>query len=466
MKVSMKARNCCIIAGVILLAILLIYVLFTGQDSILPCLTIGLFFFLHFIFPGNIFYFTKTPGNIGFTLLCVCRYLLIPILMMAVPYDESIVGQTVAAGHYKAAWILYIYELVVIEIVYFIAVRIIRKREKKDAGGLLSYVDPRALVVVILLLFGAGAAIILINPSILSRYHFALSRSEIVTDDFTTSSALFVLLEYVRILIPILIAAFYQYRGKGNNWILIIAPILFTLLFYTSTSRNSIFIPGVAYMFMLIKAFPKYAKRIFVILSSVIGSIVLIMTMYKSFYGGKLSNDVMTLSNYLSTYVMGPKELAIGFATNATYSGNITFRTLINDLINNFPILSRFSDVNNITGQYYNWTYYSYEFSGGGFIIPAVIQGLLHFGYALSPLFVAIKIVLMVKFDSLYKSADTISSFFYARAAAYLGLFIGTNISLNINMLAVWILVPITVIYISSLFTRKRKAVRLANAEN
>lgn len=454
----MKNKPQVMFAGALLLILVFIAALLAQQAATYPIVVMTLFIVLHFFFPGNLAMLKRLPGDLCFTVFVFLRYLVIPLLMMYFPYNGTIIGEYSAKSHYEQAWQLYIYELVVIEMVYWIfKTRIPKRRRKVDSWDLKSVFSPQVLGFCMIGFVVVAIAVIVIQPSILQRYHSVFSNAPIVAEEDVDSSIGFLILNYIKNTFPVLVIAYYYVSQKKVNWFFVLLPVFVACMFYTSTSRNSILMPGVAYIFVLMKAFPKHAKRLFVILTAFLGAVVLVMTFYKSFYGGKMTSDMQNLSHYLSTYVMGPKEVAIGFATKTHYGSHIGLRTLWNDIINNVPVLSRFGDSTNITGQYYNWTYYTYRFIGGGFIIPAVSQGMLHFGIILAPIFEILKVYALVKLDTLYDTSEPISAFFYAKVAAYFGLFLACNISASINTFIVWIVIPMIALRLLTLLTRPRK---------
>ena len=158
------------------------------------------------------------------------------------------------------------------------------------------------------------------------------------------------------------------------------------MMFYTNTSRNSILIPGLAFLFLIINVFPKRKKGLLIIIGGSIFVTVASMTIYKSFYSGGVNLTVLT--NYISTYVLGPKEIAIGFEAIIDYGSNVTISTFFNDMFGNVPIISGLTDSTNRTGQFYNYAYYAGRIvSGGGYIIPSYIQGAFYIGKLLAPIF-------------------------------------------------------------------------------
>lgn len=405
---------------------------------------------------GLVRHFDMGPGNIFFQLACFVRYFIWPILFSL--SDQTFAGVTASAGRqfYSAAIWYMLYEMIIVAIGYMLIVRYYQKKQLKQLPlpEKTQYNYASGWVKLSFMLIIPGILAIVLYPAVLLNYTFFLANwsvEDLDTSSFSQSVALVV--DYARIIIPIAAIIYYgrKYRNNPNASYLILPLILvlFSCMFFTKTSRNSIIIPAVAYLFLLSKVFWQQRKKILWVSVSFILLALAFTTLNKSLSGNANRLSLNWGTEYISTYVMGPKEIAIGFVTDELYHPAITIRTFLNDLFANVPLLNKFVDSMDRTGQYYNracYSMYSLDYGGGGYIIPSSIQGLLYLGLYLGPLLTLVNVFIFCWADYRFKqSSNLLTDFFLIYISAFTGMFFSVNIFIITTRVIVWLL-PIVLI--------------------
>lgn len=404
---------------------------------------------------GLVRHSTFGPGNIFFQLACFGRYFVWPLLFLL--SDQTFAGVTASAGRqfYTIAIWYMLYEMIIVAIGYALIMHYFRKKLLKQLPSTQAgYNFASGWGKLSLLLIIPGIVAIILYPSVLTNYTFFLSNWSVEDFDasaFTQSVALVV--DYARIIIPIAAIIYFGRKYKNNpdpGYLLLpVFLVLISCMFFTKTSRNSIIIPAVAYLFLLSQVFWLQRKKILWVALGFILLALAFTTVNKSLSGKTEHLSLNWVVEYVSSYVMGPKEIAIGFLADEIYHPSITVSTFVNDLFSNVPLLNKYVNPMNRTGQYYNfacYSMYSSEFSGGGYIIPSAIQGLMYFGLYFGPLLTLVNLIIFCWADYRFKTnTNLLVGFFLIYISAYTGLFYSVNINLISTRVIVWLL-PVLII--------------------
>jgi hypothetical protein len=346
-------------------------------------------------------------------------------------------GSSIATPYYNEAVLFMTIEL----LVYFTVYYLLKNKYVEKSNNTLKIKNSNNILYVFIIFLGILTLILF--PEIRSRFNFItesidLTASTVISSFDARFNALFSFSNYLRIIWPPVIIGFLynKYRVKKRFIYILLSIILSFIpsLFYIVTSRNSIVLPAIASLFLLLYLYKDWKKQIVLIYSSSLVIAVLIMTISKS------SSDFSNLRgivNYLSIYFLGPKEYSIGLASLRQFGSSINFNTFINDMIGNVPIISSFSDLSNRTVQFYNYTYYNNPNlgTGGGFIIPMFIQFSFYLGRIISPLISSIAIIFIVKVSKYTTRQQNINRIYLvAYIGGYVALFYSNNISSLINL--------------------------------
>lgn len=244
------------------------------------------------------------------------------------------------------------------------------------------------------------------DPLPISRYNFILSGAdELIKTDLTDSErGLPRLLNYTHYLLIISLFYFFYklYVRKCNNKYFILGIIIVLALgsFYIDSSRNSMLIPILAILFISIKGYPQFAKKIFISISLILVLSMSLLSVMKFFNSNTIEREfvnVETTTGYLNSYFGGFLEVYLALENSDAIKMKMDDRTFFNEVFIATPFVNRFVNQENRTTEFYNQTAYQ-----GSHIIPTIGQGYIYFGFALSWLFSFFVFRLIFLFDNLY----------------------------------------------------------------
>jgi hypothetical protein len=179
--------------------------------------------------------------------------------------------------------------------------------------------------------------------------------------------------------------------------------------------RTMILFTGIATILVLIRAFPLHKRRVLNVVGGTAFIILLIMTIYKSFYAGRhdsyseaiqsasLSLDYFSQS--LQAYFVGPHNISWTIDLKNIYGSNIS--SLVFDFLRStFGLSFLLKDIGTLTSAKFNTFIYG-TFTPSGHIISSIGYGYYYLGIVLSPFFTCIHILLSKALESrLYKSTS------------------------------------------------------------
>lgn len=223
-------------------------------------------------------------------------------------------------------------------------------------------------------------------------------------------------------------------------------------LFILGVSRFSILL-NMAVMFALLSSFidKKEVNKVIYFSLPVVFFILLTATLAKfSRYGNDATSDAVLTARSINAYFSGFGNIAIGLdAYDYLYTNN-NLLYMVNDTIQNIPILSKFALEDYKTNVKFNEMIYGHK-SWADQIVPLSISGLFHFGYIglflYSPIFMAIALY----FEKLSKSVRFIG---YKYVFTYLSINLSLVFMLNLGSFyssffnnILFIFFPLTLIY-------------------
>ena len=264
------------------------------------------------------------------------------------------------------------------------------------------------------------------DPLPISRYNFILSGSdELIKTDLTDSErGLPRLLNYTHYLLIISLFYFFYklYVRKCNNKYFILGIIIVLALgsFYIDSSRTSMLIPILAILFISIKGYPQFAKKIFISISLILLLSMSLLSVMKFFNSNTIEREfvnVETTTGYLNSYFGGFLEVYLALENSDAIKMKMDDRTFFNEVFIATPFVNRFVNQENRTTVFFNQTAYQHSH-----IIPTVGQGYVYFGFVLSWLFSLIVFRLIFLFDNLYFKTNRVDfAFLFALTASRLG---------------------------------------------
>lgn len=412
----------------------------------------GVYFF---IFPGVIKYADVSPGILLICLVSFLRYVISPLLTSISRVFWISSGRIVLESiYYNKATILTFYEMTCIMFAIFLFKT---RRKSKSLNGSSDYKCILNNRVSIYILLAILAGIILIkDPSLRNNYNFFILDSNATITKYGDfgSGLQSILLEIVRYTFPLIfLPRFYKkylHTKKMKYVVYSVIPVLFTMSFFIRTSRGSVLVPGVTYLFILSNLYKEKRKYILIGLSMFIFVVMASITLFKSFGLSSTESQISVitiewLENFFQVYFAGVKNVAVAIKTNEVFNNDITLRTFLTELFRNFPGISHFVSGTDTTTKFFNLIYYdgSLIFDNA---IPTIGQGIMYLGYILSPSFSIIFVLISLKCDELYKKANQVeNAFIYALIAVNFANNHIANIQLLSAFVTTWV-IPLLVV--------------------
>lgn len=265
--------------------------------------------------------------------------------------------------------------------------------------------------------------LVFITPSVIENYSLMFnlkSSGDLLVEEEEVTSSLSETISVMgvrclKILLPIPISSYYYHKyklkPKTRYFFISAASLIFMYaLIMEGNSRNTIIIPAISLIFILISLFPHYKKKIWTTMIIIIVVISVTSIIFKVF-SNNVSNMVKASSfsywiMYLEVYFAGITNMGKVVAAKALYSYPFNPLIMWNDATQNMPILSNLSNLNN-TSEYY----YFKVWNRNDQIIPSSGNGIFYFGYFLGPIIPILITKLAYKFESISNHVKTVPEF-------------------------------------------------------
>jgi hypothetical protein len=439
----------CLIAGII--------VAYNSPDGYGWLFLIPVFFGIYFfIFPGVIRYVDMSPGILLICFVSFLRYVLSPLLTAVSGVYWISSGYAVLEPiYFDKAIILTFYEMTCIMFAIFLFKSRCRY-SVKNINFKSEYIFNNEVPVIALLVIVA-VLLLIIKPSLLNNYNFFIVDEDITVakyGEYGTGIEI-ILIEVARYTLPLIFLPYFYRKylnTKRTRYIIYsIIPVLVTISFFTRTSRGSVLVPGVTYLFLLTSLYKEKSKAIFTGLSAFLFFVLGSITLFKSFGLSSSESSFSAFSiewfeNFLQVYFAGVKNVAVAIKANEVFNSKISLSTLLSDLLRNFPGVGHLVKDIDTSTIYFNLVYYSgtHIFDN---VIPTVGQGIMYLGYILSTTFSVIFVIIALKCDELYKSEKKVE---YAFLFALIAVNFGNNHIANIQLLAAFVtnwVIPLIILF-------------------
>lgn len=422
----------CIISCVVLACALLMLINIDSAIKGYFLLMLAIYYFL-FINVAKIDRCIYNPGMFLVNVTCIFRYVLIPLFYVL---DSSYnFTSNLTSGIY-----LMLYEEVCVGVFLYYLVKKsyeIKTRTLNNVtiNSIMKNEMNTQLRIGMIALVAIAVAIVIMNPSLLNEYNFAIGveESDIISNYGSVHT---MIISWSKMVFPLLIASFminrYQKQPKFIYYILTVFPVLlFNLMLFKGISRNSVIVPGAASMFFLMRAFPKKHKMTSFMVSGMIVTVAIVLTLFKNSTANWVVDTIAAQRLYLNAYFAGPNNLGDAIGAYNLYKSSFSVNTLLNDLFYNVPGISQYFDgEDRITVLFNAWK------GTQSAIVPAIGQGLFYFGMVLSVIPELVFLWMMSKFDIKARNANNIMEvFFYSYFAVRFGYTYYQNISILISFL-------------------------------
>lgn len=370
----------------------------------------------------------RRPGVTIFFVIAIVRYVGLPlILFFGPPSQNSLIGNDLT-------WALFLYEEIIVLVCLRLAspargtsTRVEQANQGHSHNGLFW-----AVVVLSLLA-------LLATPAALDQYNFVFSSEEIVrSGNPEVSGAIALLIGWGRRLLPALIVATVVQRGAldgvPGRYFVSAVVIATSMMFFSGSSRQSALIPGIAGLFLLLRAFPKY--RVPTTAGFSLALVLITSRMTTAKFGGTFEESLSVRS--FEAYFNGPSNLSTALSTVDKFGHMSSGQTVFNDFFQTVPLIT--VDPFATTVSYFNQTFYRHALWADQ-IMPFSGQSLFYLGWILLPLPAAAIALLVRHFDSLYAdSADLVAAYLYGYFSTALGMAYMLNISILAHTLVMTVI--------------------------
>lgn len=416
---------------------------------------------LQFLLPlsYSIAYFVFAPPfaelGVGYQLMnaiWLIRYVLGPVLIRLSAYGiRDYAG--VSNSHLSIALALMLVELWVA----FFSCRVFYNRYKvRTATRDIAIrekprnVNPKTVFVLVLL----SAIIIILDRNVLSGYNFVFQDTFARRAEGVTFGTSVMMLNWCKSIVTIYLVGKFGERDLTRpskfNVLCAFSVTILSMSFFSGMTRNGLLIEGLAFIYLLIRFFPRYKKQIFVIGSVGIFLLILTITLFRFHQTRILSQaceifDVNSLSRSFNSYFAGQQNVAIGVKKLALYWNEYNSLTICRDLWANTVVLNRLvSDISG-TVEMYNFTIYGHTLWADQ-ISPTITQALGLFN--LFGIFIpALLMWFVIKLDTFtINCRSALGVFVGAFAAAKIGFFSPGNLTIMSTAMNNYI-IPLFIIF-------------------
>lgn len=368
----------------------------------------------------KIYKYLKYPGLFILNVVSVIRYVILPIMII-----HSNSYNLLDIHSIKGIYFM-LFEAICLFGILFLITKFKYSLIPSDSNTSNSMIITNGKNLVLKFIVVISLIILVMKPSVLNQYQFVFSNPNNVTlikQSELINGLSSIVFNLGKILLPIILSTPFirKYKKTTHNInyiIVLLIFLLFNVLFFSGTSRNSVIMPAAGSLFFLMRVFPSQRKKTFLGGAIVIVIITIQLTIFKSSYVGRpLDLKLDEMIDYLNIYFVGPRNLGITIKSYERFGNNISYNTLINDIFGNFPGLSQFTNLENRTSTFFNLTFYNGSFQRDQ-IIPSIGQGLFYFGYVFSYLFQGIIVLGISYWDNKYINEKNIINIFLASTFA------------------------------------------------
>ena len=319
----------------------------------------------------------------------------------------------------------------------------------------------RTSLTIILFMVVVSIVVLVMDPYAIKSFNFIFSAVNTSKGNANFETSVLII-NWTKIVFTVFLIEKFAKRErlKNNqfNVIISIIAVIVSISFFSGTSRNSILIEALSYIYLLLKFFPKYKKHIFIICIGALCAILLSITMVR-FYDTRnisegLSNyDITSVARMLNAYFAGQQNVAIGVNSIVYYWDNYNILTIFKDLLANTILLNKL--VMNIPGtvEIYNAALYGHTLWADQ-IPPTITQAIALFSVLgfFVPTFIIYFILKMDRISE--KSSKTFEVFIASFIAINLAFFSPGNITILSTALTNRF-IPLYLIYKLSLIQSK-----------
>jgi hypothetical protein len=422
-----------------------IYVLISSILSSIITINSNKDFKFLFIIPilyGILYYYTiKTnkigPGLFMMNIVLYIRYIVFPPLFKISNFKCTILNKSDDI-FINTALALTIIEILFIFISYNTFSKIIIDKKTTNT---LYFNNKNNFIQYIIIIF--GFLIIANNPTVLNTYNSILNtNSNQLTRELVGSGFELQILSWsiAFLTLGIISYSYVKYlKYKTNKYFYISSIVcILNILFYKGTSRLSLLIPLITFMFLLLELYPNNKNQIKTTFFTIAAISLTIISSLK-FFGNIESNtlssniDLQYSVDLINAYFGGFANVIIGVKSSFLFDHLISYKTIINDIFGNAMGISKYFDITNKSSYYFNYPIYTdLKVTVVDQIIPTIIMGYMYFGIYLCFIPTVIMVYVISRFDYLFRKEYKVE---YLYLYAYMSSFVGFTLPGNLTHL-------------------------------
>ncbi len=379
--------------------------------------------------------------NFVFMGLSFLRYVVLPFFIVYANYYGGRSPVPPTARSYDLGLKLMLYELfaVTLAIIIFDYLRKRRKMSKPVTKLELK----RSPSIFFYVLFSIGAfALVLVTPGALSGVSFLIPTDRVVgvlkEIPLAAALALYMFIIAKQIVALLLMWRFfkkYEATGKKSYVYFAVIVMIINIGIFAGTNRTDIIVCTVTSLFIFKKFFPKYFKKIAILVVAGMTFVVVLLASIRQIVSvSGNASELIDFTDTMQVYLGGPYNVAMAIemkymfpeASHLSVLFYDMFRPMIgiNVFIKNLPI--------DFSVLYYNERYFFKDNISQ--ILPMIGQGNLYFGYIFAPVitvsFVALAYFFQAKME---RSGNLELVYFLTLATSRLGFLLGQNTMNMVN---------------------------------
>lgn len=408
-----------LIFSVISIIVFLVMVCIKQTGQVMMCFIIYFAYIILFIGVIKIYRYSLSLHVLLIIILTFVRYGLLPFLIML---DVDYLSYVPLGNYHSNMAFFYYGALMTLWELLVVGMFLKRKLPKwqkyykfNNSQIIISNSNFILLFFLLLLLL-----LIILSPAVLNNFSLVISMDNLRNNAFVfgnidSNSGVIYQLAYMairclKILIPIpFLSFFYKKYIRTERNIYFFACVLVLIVPYAliieGNSRNTILIPAISMMLILMSLFEVKKKGIAIsasIFICLLGALSIVWKSLSSFTSLE-TNSLSFWISYLELYFAGISNMGKSVVAKLQYGKLFPIDILFNDLFQNVPFLSSFVNLHNTS------SYYFFQIWGrNDQVIPATGNGLFYFGFFFAPLVPVIIISLGAYFMKKAYSATNI----------------------------------------------------------
>ncbi|HHV84020.1 MAG TPA: hypothetical protein GXX43_10260 [Tepidanaerobacter syntrophicus] len=383
-----------------------------------------------------------------FATFAILRYLLLPVSMV---YQNFWTGYAYYPPHPSSVYkgiLLMIYEIIISSIVICTCYKKKLHNDmrnshascsKNDAANCKALIKNKTFYIIFIFF---SFFILITNSEILKGISFFSTFNRIDSEEkgiFISLGRQFVMLAKLLLYFLVIDKLHQKYLSSHKNiyiWLTYIAAFL-NIGIFVGVNRKNIIVNAIASIFTINYLYPKQKSKTTFIIIIIAFLIFSQLTLFR-FYNDTSKKPFDNIAATLQVYFSGPYNMALAVETREEYKEEISAFNVFYDIARPFYGIGQYFKRFNV---YSSTDYFNKRLSIGGLprndqIMPVTGEGLLHFGYILSPIYLILTVMLGFYLDKKLSKAEKLEEkYILILLCAILGEIMGLNFVIIVNQM-------------------------------